>query len=113
VIKPKPSTSTLRRRVTVQSRSTVKDGFGQELAEWTDVATVWAAIHPMVGGSQVSGAAEVAEITHLVFVRFLAGVTARMRLQYGAREFEIVSIIDRDEGHVWLELQCSEGLTQG
>lgn len=109
----KPSTSALRHRVTLQSRSTISDGSGQELQTWTDVLTAWAAIEPALGATQVVGEADFASITHDVLIRFRPNVTARMRLKYGSRVFEVVSVIDIEERHFWLQLQCSEGLTQG
>jgi SPP1 family predicted phage head-tail adaptor len=91
----------------------IGDGFGQEVLTWTTAVTAWAMIQPALGSEQVVGAADVASVTHSVFIRYRPNIVARMRLLYGARIFEIVSVIDVDERHFWLQLQCSEGLTQG
>lgn len=107
------SPNKLRHQVTLQSRSTVNDGFGQEVDTWTDVATPFADIEPALGTSQESAEAQTSSITHLLTIRFRPSVTARMRVVYGARIFEIVSVIDVEERHFWLQLQCSEGLTAG
>ena len=39
----------LRKRVTIQQRSTVTDTFGGQSTSWVDIATVYAEITPMSG----------------------------------------------------------------
>lgn len=107
------SPSALRHRVQVQARSSSQDTFGQEVQTWATVLAVFAAIEPSLGRSQLSGEAQTSTVTHVVTIRWRAGITARMRLLYGSRVFEIESVVDVEERHFWLELQCVEGLTQG
>lgn len=108
-----PSANMLRRRVTLQNRSTVNDGFGQETQTWTDVCTCFASVEPMAGSQQVSGSAEVSVVTHRVLIRYRSNITARMRVIYGSRIFEVTAAVDVEDRRTWLQLDCTEGLTAG
>ena len=108
----------LRHRVTIQSRSTSQDSFGQELTTWSDVATVWAAVVPLTGRELLAAAAINAELTHTVTIRYQAQFAnpiamAKMRIQYGTRLFNIQSSIDQNERHILIDLGCAEGLNNG
>jgi SPP1 family predicted phage head-tail adaptor len=109
----KPTANQLRHRITLQSRSTSNDGFGQEVLTWSDVLTCFASIEPAPRPEQVAGEALVASRTHLVIIRYRPGIAARIRAVYGSRIFEISSVIDLEERHFWLQLDCTEGLTAG
>lgn len=101
------------RRVTIQSRSTTKDSFGEAQQTWSTVITCWARIEPLSGRELVLAQAINAEVTHLVEIFYRPTVTAAMRVVYQGRVFNIVSVIDPDTAHISLELLCSEGLNQG
>lgn len=108
------SASSLRHLVTIQDRSTDDDGAGQEVQAWTDVCTPFASIEPAIGTSSQEAEAQTSAITHTLMIRWRpTPITSRMRVVYGPRIFEIVSVVDVDERHFWLQLQCSEGLTAG
>lgn len=109
----KISPAALRHRLKLQSRSSTQDTSGQEILTWTDVLTCWAAIEPAAGREQLAAEAQVSTVSHVVTIRYRAGITARMRAVYASRVFEIVSVIDVDEMHFWLQLDCVEGLTRG
>lgn len=109
----KPTANGLRHRILLQSRSNANDGFGQEVLTWSDVLSCFAAIEPAPRLEQVSGEAIVASRTHVVTIRYRPGIGARMRAVYGSRIFEISSVIDLEERHFWLQLDCTEGLTAG
>lgn len=103
----------LRKRVTVQQRSTTQDAYGQPLTTWSDVCTVWAAIEPMSGRELLAAAAVRSESTHTVLMRYRPGIVPAMRINYGGRIFNIASVLDENERHRQLTLICSEGLNDG
>ena len=49
-------------------------------------------------------------MTHRVKIRYRAGVTAKMRLTFGARVFNIRGVINAGERDRTLELLCEEGV---
>jgi SPP1 family predicted phage head-tail adaptor len=103
----------LRKRVTIQQRSQTQDEYGQPLLTWSDVATVYAAIEPMNGRELIAAEAVNSDVTHNVTMRYRAGITAAMRLNYQGRLFNIHTILDENERHRMLTLICSEGMNDG
>jgi len=103
----------LRKRLTIQQRSTAQDSYGQPLTAWADVATVWGAVEPLNGRELLAAEAVQSEITHQVVMRYRPGITAKMRVLYGSRVFDIQNVLDENERHRMLTLLCLEGLTDG
>lgn len=103
----------LNRRVTLQTRTSVQDTYGQAQDTWADWATCWAKIEPLSGNEMISAQAINAELTHKVTIRYRPGVLASMRLLYGGRIFNVGSVIEPQMARVSLELTCGEGLNKG
>lgn len=103
----------LRRRISIQRRNTTQDTFGQAIPTWMDVVVCWAGIEPLAGRELVTAQAVNAEITHQVVIRYRTGITPAMRVLYGTRFFNILSILNVDERNRQLTLGASEGLTKG
>lgn len=100
----------LRHRVTIEQVSEDVDSAGGPIKEWTSINTVWANVRP-VRGREFSGAAQVtAEVTHRVFMRYLANLTSADRLVFEGRVFDIESVINIDERNVELEILCTEAV---
>lgn len=108
-----PSVNGLRHQITLQNRLSANDGFGQEQQTWIDVANCFAQVEAASGMSEVSGSAEASPVKYVMFIRYRAGVSARMRLIYAGKVFEIDSVMDLDERHKWLQIDCTQGLTVG
>ncbi len=100
----------LRREVTLQSPVEITDGAGGFSVSWSDVATVWADVRPLSGSEQWMARKLQSAITHRVTLRYRAGVTARMRILYGTRVFNIRTVINIDEANEFLELLAEEGV---
>lgn len=103
----------LRKRVIIQQRSQTQDDYGQPLQTWTDVATVYAGIEPLNGRELLAAQAVNSEVSHNVTMRYRTGITPAMRLNYQGRLFNIHTILDENERHRMLTLQCSEGMNDG
>ena len=103
----------LNRRITLQARGSTRGSYGQQSNTWTDWATCWARIEPSDGREMVAAQAVNAETSHLVTIRYRAGVTAAMRVVFGARIFNVLSVIEPEMARVSLVLACSEGLNAG
>jgi len=105
----------LNKRVVLQAPVTEQDDAGEEvITSWSEVARIWAAVEPLQGRELFAAQAVNSEITHRVRIRYRAGVNARMRVLYGARELYLKAPpIDPLEKHRELHLMCSEGLVNG
>ena len=115
---PAPRAGSLDRRVTIQSRSTAQDTAGQQSLTWNDIATVWAAIHPLTGHELARAQMVNTEISHEVTIRYDPMwsdplLMAGRRLTYGTRVMNIHASMDEDEKHHTITLLCSEGLDKG
>lgn len=109
----KPSVGAMRHRVVIQNRMKTDDSFGQEPQTWLDVLSCYAQIEPVSGMSQLAAAAQQSSVSHSIFIRFRNGINARQRVVFGSRIFEIDAAINIDERSVYLQLECTEGLTAG
>lgn len=113
----------LRRRVTIQTRDSGKDSFGQQVTTWTTLlASVPADVQPMSGREMVAAAAVNSEVTHLVTVRFHPLLTdtvkvAAMRLTYTdgttTHTLNLSSVVNVDARNRQIDISAIEGPTQG
>jgi SPP1 family predicted phage head-tail adaptor len=91
----------LRHSVVIQT-NTESQSYGELTDSWGTFATVSASIEPLSGREFFDSRHTGAELTHRVRMRYLAGVTPKMRVSYtdpdaGARLFDIQEVIDVKE----------------
>ncbi len=98
----------LRNRVTIQTRSETTDDFGEIDFAWSTLATVWATIEPLSGKELMNAEQAKSVVTHKVTMRHLATVTAKDRILYDSRTFQIESVRNFRERDISLELMCKE-----
>jgi SPP1 family predicted phage head-tail adaptor len=100
----------LRHRVTVEAMTRVATGsYNETKPTWTPVATRWASVTPASPTDQDFGPQNQARCTHIVLMRYYAGITAEHRITYLGRHFNIVGIpVDVEERHIWHSVKCQE-----
>jgi len=99
-----------RHRITIQQPTTTKGTMGGVKNTWSTFATVHAqkihqATREFFAAQKVN-----AETTDLFVVRYLAGVTAKMRVIFGDRTYDIIGAPDMDGRRRELFLLCKEVL---
>lgn len=105
---PKYSPSALRHRIEFQSLALAPNDSGGQVETWSTFAEAWASITPKVV-KEVNFAQRIEpRIMHEIICRYVAGITATMRVKFGARYFEIKSVIIKDEIKEWLIVSCEE-----
>jgi SPP1 family predicted phage head-tail adaptor len=105
--------SDLRHVVEIQSESASGDGGGGQTGPWASpaiVATVRARVEPLRGDERPRAMQIEAALTHRVTIRHRPDVTARMRLIFDTRIFNIRAVIDVQEQGRFLDLMCEEGV---
>ncbi|WP_300338225.1 phage head closure protein [Accumulibacter sp.] len=112
------SAGTLRKRITLQQQSQSVDSYGQQIATWTDVATVWASVEPSVGRELMAAQAVSLDQPTTITIRWQAAfaspkAVAAMRVVYNGRLFNIHSVENEEERNSTLTLIASEGLNDG
>lgn len=100
----------LRQRVTIQVPTLTQDAYGATKTTWANGQTVWAQVRAVnVSERYVAGAAqEIAEVTHIVTMRYGPTVHPRYRLMYGAIVLDVESSVDPDGRQARLECRCRE-----
>lgn len=97
----------MRHRISLQVKTITKaEGIPQE--NWITLVTVWASITNISGKEYFQAASVQSEITTRIQIRYRPEITPAMRVLYGSRLFNILSVIDKDERHHELELMCKE-----
>lgn len=103
----------LRHRITIQSVTNTQDLESGEIHQtWATFAERWASVVPAETLSQRheywEAAQEQVKLTHVVTIRYTAGVTAAMRVLFGSRVLDIQTVVDLGERNKTMELLCTE-----
>ena len=101
------------RRVFIDAPTVGKDTYGQASKGWTQVRETWAYINTLSGGEALRAQAIVPEASAEIEIRYRPGLTAGMRVRYGAQMYDIGAVIDVEMRHETLRLICTTGLNQG
>lgn len=102
----------LRRVVTIQQPTTTQTGTGAtRISGWAAISggsSIYADIDEAPGQEKLQAGQVNAKRPVTVTIRYLAGVTAQMRVLYGSRTFQIVSSLNVDQRNRDLVLYCEE-----
>jgi SPP1 family predicted phage head-tail adaptor len=100
----------LRQQIIIQVKRApvVQDTFGEEQPIWDTFATIWAGPEALRGQEYLEARRLQADVDWRVRIRFLAGITPSMRVIYGDKILNIVSVIDVKERHREIQLMCKE-----
>lgn len=95
----------LRHRVTIQEEDVQENEYGEEVPQWTDKTTVWAAIDETNRGfeERETDQTKVAELDATITIRYQDGIDETMRLKdtdsgdiYGIESVANVDKIDHE-----------------
>lgn len=98
----------LRHRAWLKSPTHTSDGMGGVTTTWGTATVCWGSMEPLRGREWVESGLENSEITARWRMRYYSGITPDMRLYFGDRTFEIVSVINPAERNKELELMLKE-----
>lgn len=98
----------LDQRVTLQSRGSGVNAFGEPNGSWSTVATVWGAVQPLLGREFLEGRQAEGELTTRIRIRYRTDVTPTMRAVHGAVTYDIVSVMSPDTDRRETILMCRE-----
>lgn len=100
----------LRRRVTIERPVVSQDGFGGEVVVWEAVATVWAAVEPILGREFVEARLEGGELTTRIRIRKRDDVAHKCRVRHGEDVYEVESVQHVRTENRELVLMCRQVL---
>ena len=99
----------LRHAVTFEQREEVKNATGGLDVNWVAVVSTWVKITPLSGRETFKASKIQSEVTHSVVMRYLAGITPKLRIRFGDRYFDIKSVLNVEERNIELNLLVEEG----
>ena len=88
----------LRFLLTIEEASEARDSLGQAIQTWETFAEVYGSLDPLSGRERFLAAQTHAEATYRARIRYLAGVTPKMRITYGGKVYHITYIADDNRG---------------
>ena len=98
----------LRRSIIIQSPTNSTDAIGGLVQTWATFASSYAEISPNNGREAIQAQQINAQQPILIHLRYIAGVLPKMRVIYGTRTFEIISVANLNEKNREIELTCLE-----
>jgi SPP1 family predicted phage head-tail adaptor len=98
----------LRHRVTIQLPVESQNDFGEVITTWQDYKTVWAVVLPLTGREYFASRQVNAEVTVQIQMRYIPGITPKMRVVEGSKVYEIEAVMDVEGKKKELQLLCTE-----
>lgn len=97
-----------RTLITIQKETTTGDGMGGTTSEWSDFAKIYARqVIRRADANTIADQIESAQHSRWD-IRYIAGVTPKMRLVVGSRVMEINAVYDPSQKRERLEILCTE-----
>jgi SPP1 family predicted phage head-tail adaptor len=100
----------LRHRIAIEQVTETQDTDGSVIEIWSAYATVQASIEPLSGREYIAAQSIQADVTHRISLRYMPGITPKMRVNYSSRIFDILSVINVGERNRELQLMCRENI---
>ena len=98
----------LNKRITILTTTEGTNEAGDTILVPATFKTVWASVSPTTGRDYVEAKKFQAELTYKFTIRYLAGVTPDMTIQFKTRIFLIQDIINPFEHNELLEIMAIE-----
>jgi SPP1 family predicted phage head-tail adaptor len=99
----------LRQLIEIVEPGTSRDSFGGfDAAGGASLGQVWASIEALSGRDAVAAQAFSSIGTHLITIRWMAGVAAKQVVKFGSRTFQIQAVLNPNERTKVLKLLCTE-----
>lgn len=105
----------LRHYIAIEQKTVSVDANGDRTEAWATLADVWASIASGAGREYFAAKQVIADLSHTLVIRWIAGVTPDMRVRFDdpkrggeSRYFNIRAVASDDERSEMITLQCSE-----
>tara|TARA_Y100001937_G_scaffold50340_2_gene70007 strand:+ start:502 stop:831 length:330 start_codon:yes stop_codon:yes gene_type:complete len=104
------SIGSMREQITIQTIGSTRDTGGGISSNYSDSQTVQASVKP-VNGKEVFAQGKLQDrVTHEIMIRHNSSVTAKDRIKFGSRFFNIRSVINVDERSRYMKILAEEGV---
>lgn len=96
------------KKVNIEKPSAQPDEYGHAEGSWETIGTTFASIEPLRGQEYYSALTENSQITARIRMRYRSDIKNEMRITYGNRHFEIISVIVPLEAKKEMQLMVVE-----
>ena len=96
----------LRNKITFYNPPNDLDNYGELLDDWIIFKTVRASKEPLIGREFFAALTAETKVTVKFRMRYLDGVTDRMRIKHGDEIYDIISVVDPEAAHHELVCYC-------
>jgi SPP1 family predicted phage head-tail adaptor len=103
----------LRQSVVIQSRTETTNSTGEVTWTWSDYKTLRAAVEPLRGQEYFAARQLQSSTTTRIRLRYISGLTNKMRVKHGGRYYAIEGIINPEMRNRELQLMCVEREADG
>lgn len=100
----------LRKLITIQQQGISSDEFGAQVITWSTYYIAWADAQPLQGREYFAGQQFQSKVDTKFVLRYVAGVTPKMRILCNSLPYDIESVINIDERNRELHIMCSRRL---
>ena len=100
----------LKHRIVIEQQTQTKNAIDEIILTWSTFCTVWAAIEPATGQTYYAANQLESKVDGRVRIRYRDDLDPTMRIKFGDRILNIVSIIKPQENKRELHLMYAEGL---
>ncbi len=100
----------LRHRIVIEQPTQTKNAIDEVVLTWSTFCTVWAAIEPAIGQSYYAANQLESKVDGRVRIRYRDDLEPTMRIKFGDRILNIVSIVHPQENRRELHLMYTEAL---
>jgi SPP1 family predicted phage head-tail adaptor len=98
----------LRRLLDIQQAVESRDTTGAVVTTWGTFATVHGSVEPLRGREFWAAKELQAEVDTRIRIRYLDGITPKMRILDGTRIFQIYAVIDPESRHEEMQIMAQE-----
>lgn len=98
----------LRHRGDIEQYTVLQNETGEPEKEWAPFAVRWMSIDPIEGREFWAAQQVNAEVTHRIRLRYLEGLSPKMRIVFQGRVFQIDSVRNLSERRTEMEVMAIE-----
>jgi SPP1 family predicted phage head-tail adaptor len=104
----------MRHVVTIESPTKTQDSTGSIVSSFATFAETRASIEPITGREFFSASQVQSDVTTRIRIRFMEGVTPKMRVVHGSDYYDIQAVLpDSRSGRHEMQLMCAKRAVQG
>lgn len=97
----------LRHTITIQRATVTRSSSGQAINNWSDVATVRAAVYSISGKEYFSADQVNSDVNIKIVLRFINGLDSSMRVVHNRKIYDIKAVLNQENRRKPVMLMCS------